>query len=98
MHEPLFGWAVLVVLLLQRVAELLWARANTAGLRARGGVLVAKDGMAGLVAVHAAWFVALACERHFLGARMTAATAVPLLVVLGGVEALRVWTLVTLGR
>lgn len=98
MGEPLFGWAVLVVLVLQRVAELFWAHANTARLLARGGVLCERDGMAGLVVVHVGWFAAIGAERVFLGARMPAATAVPLLVVLACVEGLRAWMLATLGR
>ena len=98
MDEPLFGWAVLLAVLLQRGVELVWARANLAGLLARGGVFVPQDGMTGMVVVHVAWFAGIAAERLFLGARMPAATAVPLLVAVVCVEALRAWMLVTLGR
>src|SRR5262245_20967652 len=98
MDEPLFGWAVILVILLQRGIELIWARANLAGLLARGGLFVPKDGMTGMVLVHVGWFAAMAAERLFLGARMPAATAVPLLFAVVGTEALRAWTLATLGR
>ncbi len=98
MREPLLGHAVLAVVALQRGVELLWATAHARRLVARGGVLVPRDGTAGLVAVHVAWLGGILAERLLLGARMAAGLAWPLGLAFVAVEALRAWTLTTLGR
>ena len=99
MTEPLLGHAILVLTALQRALELIWAGANTRRLLARGAVAVPRDGFLGLLVVHVAWLAAMAIERFVFGARIP---AMPVALALGAAlvttEALRAWTLATLGR
>lgn len=98
MTEPSLGHAILLAVALQRLLELSWASANARRLVARGGVLVPGDGTPGLVALHAGWLAGILAERTWLSARMPDALAWPVFLALVGVEALRAWTLSTLGR
>lgn len=79
-------------LALQRLGELLIARANTRALLAAG----AREAGAGhypfVVALHAAWLAALASFGH------DAAVSLPWLGVFILLQGLRVWILTTLGR
>lgn len=59
--QPLLA-AALVILGIQRVGEILYARRTAARLRARGALLVRGDGFGALVAVHALLFAACAIE------------------------------------
>ena len=99
MTEPLLGHALLVLVALQRGLEMLWARANTRRLLAAGAYAVPRDGFVGLVVVHGAWLAGMALERLAFGARMPPLpVALALGVALLATEALRAWTLATLGR
>lgn len=77
---------------LQRLGELLIARANTRRLLAGGAVEVAPRHYGLIVAVHAAWLVAL-----WMSAGDRPVLTVPL-VLFAIVQALRFWTLLSIGR
>ena len=83
---------VLVLVALQRIAELAYAERNTRALRARGAVEIAAYQYPFIVAFHLAWFVALlfllpqAPAPHWW-----------LLAVFALLQLARIWVLVTLG-
>jgi methyltransferase len=86
------GVFLLALVSLERLAELFWARANTARLLARGGHEVGAAHYPAIVALHFFWLFGL---WIFAWGRPVE----PLwLAVFFTLEALRVWTLVTLGR
>jgi methyltransferase len=96
--EPVLGYAVVGIVALQRLAELLYARANARRLLARGAHPVPKEGSAGLIVVHVLWLAAMAAERYAFDARVPAGWGWPLGIAVLVVEVLRAWTLGTLGR
>ena len=77
---------------LQRLGELLIARANTTRLLAEGAVEVAPKHYGLIVAVHAAWLVTL-----WLTVGDRSILVLPL-VLFAAVQALRFWTLFSIGR
>jgi methyltransferase len=86
------GVFLLVLVSLERLAELFWARANTARLLARGGHEVGAAHYPAIVALHFFWLLGL---WIFAWGRPVE----PLwLAVFLALEALRIWVLVTLGR
>ncbi len=86
--------AVLAFVTLQRLAELVIARRNTARLLGQGAIEVAPGHYPLLVALHTAWLVGLwyLVVSHSLGSPDPT-----LLVVFFILQGLRVWVLVTLG-
>jgi methyltransferase len=87
----LVQWVVLAVLL-QRLAELAYARANTRRLLAAGAVEVGAGHMPLIVAVHAGWLAAL-----FFLVPATAPVSYPLLAIYVVLQLGRLWVIVTLG-
>ncbi|HEX6441552.1 MAG TPA: isoprenylcysteine carboxylmethyltransferase family protein [Stellaceae bacterium] len=85
--------AALAFVLLQRIAELLFAAANTRRLRALGAVEVDARGYPWIVALHAAWLASL----FFLVPPSTAASW-PLLALYAALQFGRVWVIASLGR
>jgi methyltransferase len=84
--------AVLALVTLQRLAELALARRNTARLRAQGAVEVGAGHYPLIVALHAIWLAGLwllAWDEPL---------NLPLLLLFGVLQVLRIWVLVTLGR
>lgn len=55
------GLALLILVTLQRIGELAWARRNTRRLKARGAVEVGAEHYGLIVFVHAAWLLGLWC-------------------------------------
>jgi methyltransferase len=53
-------WIVLILVALQRVAELIYAQRNTAALLARGGVEAGSSHYPLFVVLHAAWLMSMA--------------------------------------
>ncbi|MBV8491339.1 MAG: hypothetical protein JO199_12485 [Candidatus Eremiobacteraeota bacterium] len=53
-------WIVLVLVVVQRIAELIYARRNTAALLARGGIEEGGSHYPLFVVLHAAWIVCMA--------------------------------------
>ena len=86
-----FATVILALVTLQRLGELILARHNTRGLLARSGIEVGARHYPLIVAVHAAWLVAL----WILGRnQLVDLLALALFILLQG---LRVWVLATLG-
>ncbi|WP_299617023.1 isoprenylcysteine carboxyl methyltransferase family protein [Pelagibius sp.] len=86
-------WAVLLLVALQRLAELVYARRNTRRLLAEGASEVGAAHYPLLVGLHALWLLALAI--------LVPPDATPnwlLLAAFLGLQALRVWILLSLGR
>lgn len=85
------GLALLILVTLQRIGELVWARRNTRRLKARGAIEVGAEHYGLIVFVHAVWLLglwALAWDR-------------PLILGWAGVyialQAARIWILASLG-
>lgn len=90
MHEAAYIIVGLVVL--QRLAELVYAERNTAALKARGAVEIGRAHYPLIVLLHAAWLVAVAvllpADLHINWI---------LIAVFAVLQGLRVWVLATLG-
>ena len=83
---------VLALVTLQRLSELLWSRRNTSRLLAAGAVEHGSAHYPLLVALHASWLVGLwllAWDRPLIWSWLAA---------YAGLQALRVWVLMTLGQ
>jgi methyltransferase len=91
-------WVLVALVGLQRLAELALNRRNQRRLLARGGRLVDDDGYARLIAVHATWFVGIVAEATLAPWAGTWAATWPLLGLYAVAEALRLWTMATLGE
>jgi methyltransferase len=86
--------AILIFVTLQRGAELVLARRNTARLRARGAVEVAPGHYPLLIALHAAWLAGLWIAA---ASGLTAGPGLALLAIFVVLQGLRLWVLATLG-
>lgn len=86
-------WPVVGLVVAQRLGELAYARHNTRRLLAQGGIEVGSRHYPAIVALHAAWLIALV-------ATVPAATPanLPLLVVFIALQGVRLWVLASLGR
>ena len=84
--------AILILVVLQRVAELWHASRNTTALKVRGGIEYGRRHYPLIVVLHASWLIAIA-----IGIRFDPAVRVFPLVLFVLVQALRVWVLATLG-
>ena len=92
------AFLVLVALVaLQRLAELALSRAHVRRMKARGGREVAAAHYPFMVALHAAFLVAAPLEVLLLERPFRPVLALAAIGVLLAAEALRVWTLSTLG-
>lgn len=87
------AYAILVLVVLQRVGELWYASRNTRALKAQGAIEYGRGHYPLIVLLHASWLTAIAIGIH----RDPAVRAFPLtfFVLL---QALRVWVFATLGR
>lgn len=86
-------WAVLALVIVQRLAELVYARRNTRRLLAEGAVEVGAGHYPIIVAVHVGWLAAL-----LLTVPADAPPHGVLLVLFLVVQGLRLWVMVSLGR
>ena len=84
---------VVVLVALERLAELWHARRNTRALLAAGGVEVGGGHYPLIVALHAAWLLAI-----LLTVPPEAGVSVPLLAAFAVLQGLRLWVLMSLGR
>jgi methyltransferase len=84
--------AILAIVTLQRLAELVLARANTNRLLARGGIEVAAGHYPLVVAMHTAWLISLWVWGRDQPVNLF---ALAIFIVLQG---LRLWVIATLGR
>lgn len=85
--------ALLAFIIVQRLAELLWAERNTRRLRARGAVEAGARHYPVIVALHVVWLAALAV---FVPAG--AAASWPLLALFVALQVARLWTVASLGE
>jgi methyltransferase len=85
-------WIVLILVTIQRLIELLYARANATRLLQRGGIESGKSHYLLFVLLHAGWLVSMA---------VIIPPGTPpnwwLLAIFIGLQALRIWVVVTLG-
>ena len=86
------AYAILLLVVLQRIGELWYAARNTRALKARGAIEYGRGHYPLIVLLHASWLIAVA-----IGIRFDPAVRVFPLVLLVLVQALRVWVLATLG-
>jgi methyltransferase len=89
-HMSVATW-LLGFLVVQRMAELAWARRNTARLRAAGGVEVGAAHYPLMVALHGGWLLSLAIYGHD---REVAGWG---LAVFAMLQATRLWVIASLG-
>ncbi len=89
-----FGWAHVLLLLVvaQRLAELVYARRNAARLLARGGSEIGAEHYWMFITLHTAWLVAL-----FLLTQPNPPVHVVLIVFYGLLQLARLWIIATLG-
>jgi methyltransferase len=85
--------AAVAFVLLQRIAELLFAAANTRRFGAMGAVEIDARGYPWIAALHAAWLASL-----FLLVPANAAPSWPLLGLYAALQLGRVWVIASLGR
>ena len=95
MPEWVFGWPQIIVLAVaaQRIAELQYAKRNTARLLAEGGVEAGAGHYPLFFLIQGGWLIAL-----LLLTPATAPISWPLLVLFVLLQAARVWVIATLGR
>jgi len=84
--------AVLLLVAAQRGGELLFARANAARLLREGAIEIDRGGYGFIVALHAAWLIAL-----FVGVPGATPPNWPLLALYGALQAARGWIIASLG-
>jgi methyltransferase len=85
--------AVLIFVLVQRVGELVLARANTARLLRLGAIELDRGGYKWFVVLHAAWFVAM-----FAIIPADFPPFWPLIALFFGLQIGRIWVIASLGR
>jgi methyltransferase len=86
------AYAILALVVLQRVGELLYASRNTRVLKARGGIEYGQRHYPLIVVLHASWLIAIA-----IGIRRDPAVRIFPLLLFVLLQALRVWVLAALG-
>ena len=84
---------VVTLVALERLAELWYARRNTRALLAQGGLEVGRGHYPLMVALHAAWLLAI-----LLAVPPEAPISAPLLAVFALLQGCRLWVLLSLGR
>ncbi len=85
-------YAIMGFVTLQRLAELVIAKRNTRHLRALGAIEIGAAHYPAMVAMHAAWLIALWLT---VGGRPV---NMALLAIFAVLQAMRVWVLATLGK
>jgi methyltransferase len=85
-------YAVLGLVVLQRLGELAWAARNTSRLRAEGAIEVDRRGYKWLVALHAGWLASL------LTLPADTPPSWPLLALYAALQLGRLWVIATLGK
>jgi methyltransferase len=84
---------VVALVAFERLAELWYAQRNTRALLEAGGVEVGRGHYPIMVALHAAWLLAI-----LLAVPREAGLSAPLLIVFAILQGLRLWVLMSLGR
>lgn len=89
------AWIILAAVLAQRLGELVYARANTRRLLAKGGTEFGAGHYPLFALLHSAWLVAQALWLIFMGLENV---IWPLVAVYGALQLLRTWILLSLGE
>ena len=89
------AWIILAAVLAQRLGELVYARANTRRLLAKGGKEFGAAHYPLFALLHGAWLVALALWLIFIGLENV---IWPLVAVYGALQTFRAWILISLGE
>ena len=89
------AWIILAAVLAQRLGELVYARANTRRLLAKGGTEFGAGHYPLFALLHSAWLVAQALWLIFMGLENV---IWPLVAVYGALQLLRAWILLSLGE
>lgn len=89
---------VVALIALQRLGELVVSRRHLRVLRARGAYEVGRDHYPWMVAMHTAFLISCALEPWLADRRFSLLVGGPALVVLVAAQALRFWTIATLGE
>lgn len=97
LDSRVFYIALVVLVALQRLAELWVSRRNERRLRSRGAVEVGAGHYPWMVALHAAFLASCLAEVWWLDRPFVPALAAIAVAVLVAATGLRVWTLCTLG-
>jgi methyltransferase len=84
---------VVALVAIERLVELWYAQRNTRALLDEGGIEVGRGHYPLIVALHAAWLIAIVATVP-----LDAAVSVPLLVVFAVLQGFRAWVLLSLGR
>jgi methyltransferase len=93
MDWPVWALAVFAYVIVQRLAELVYANANTRRLLAEGGREFGQKHYPLFIVLHGGWLVAIA-----LFAQPAATPSLALLIAFIASQALRFWTLASIGR
>ncbi len=89
------AWIILAAVLAQRLGELVYARANTRRLLAKGGTEFGAGHYPLFALLHSAWLVVQALWLIFMGLENV---IWPLVAVYGALQLLRAWILLSLGE
>ena len=89
------AWIILAAVLAQRLGELVYARANTRRLLAKGGAEFGAGHYPLFALLHSAWLVAQALWLIFMGLENV---IWPLVAVYGALQLFRAWILLSLGE
>ena len=89
------AWIILAAVLAQRLGELVYARANTRRLLAKGGTEFGAGHYPLFALLHSAWLVAQALWLIFMGLENV---IWPLVAVYGALQLFRAWILLSLGE
>jgi methyltransferase len=93
MEWPVWAQAVLAYVVIQRLAELVYAQANTRRLLAEGGQEYGRSHYPLFILLHGGWLLAIA-----LHARPAASPDMLLLAAFAASQIFRFWTLASIGR
>ena len=89
------AWIILAAVLAQRLGELVYARANTRRLLAKGGTEFGAGHYPLFALLHSAWLVVQALWLIFMGLENV---IWPLVAVYGALQLFRAWILLSLGE
>ncbi len=89
---------LLALLALERLVELLLSRRNAAWVKSQGGAEFGRRHFGWMKALHTTFLISCAAEVVFLGRPFRPALGLPMLALLLLAQALRYWSVFTLGR
>ena len=88
---------VTLLLIVQRLGELLLARRNEKWAKSRGGIEYGRDHYWMFIVLHASWFIAFNVEAFLSGGELWPGWQIAALLLIAA-QGLRYWTIYSLGR